>query len=389
MLSHVFYLYCNCWYNAFMDKQEVKKPQMSQNIENNEFLQSAEWFKFQEAFGRRTFSVSEAGFSANIVEHVLPVVGRYFYVPRGPVTSTKVEEFSISNNQFSNKSQNSNINDQIEYGMRELVDLAKKENAGWIRIEPKTEGILEILRNTVEIDGNSLKIVKAPYDVQPKEVFKIDISKPEDQLLSEMKSKTRYNIGIARKRGVIVKKNDANPRINANQLIANNTNINAFLKLTKEMAERQGIVPHPEEYYRKMFETFPKEMLSLYVAKYDDKIIAANLILFYGDTATYLHGASSNEHRNVMAPFLLQWHAILDAKKKGCKWYDFGGIKTTNNKQQTTNNWEGITKFKLGFSPETEPVVFPGTYDIIVNPRQCALYKGLQKAKMFLKKIRR
>ena len=59
-----------------MDNQGIKKAQMSQNIEKNEFLQSHEWLKFQEDFGRRTFSVEDENFSAKIIEHVLPVVGR-------------------------------------------------------------------------------------------------------------------------------------------------------------------------------------------------------------------------------------------------------------------------------------------------------------------------
>ncbi len=74
---------------------------------------------------------------------------------------------------------------------------------------------------------------------------------------------------------------------------------------------------HPESYYRKMFETIPAEILKLYMAEYENKIIAANIVIHYGNTATYLHGASDNEYRNVMAPYLLQWQAILDAKKAG------------------------------------------------------------------------
>ena len=119
-------------------------------------------------------------------------------------------------------------------------------------------------------------------------------------------------------------------------------------------------------------------MLKIYVAEYDGNIIAANLILFFGDAATYLHGASGNEYRNVMAPYLLQWQAILDAKKAGYLKYDFGGVKMSGG-------WEGITKFKLGFSLNTKPVVFPGSYDIMIAPFRYWIYRGIQKIKSFVK----
>jgi lipid II:glycine glycyltransferase (peptidoglycan interpeptide bridge formation enzyme) len=86
-----------------------------------------------------------------------------------------------------------------------------------------------------------------------------------------------------------------------------------------------------------------------------------------------------------MAPFLLQWQAILDAKEKGCTKYDFGGVNTSTKE----NSWSGITTFKQGFSPRTKPVEFPGTYDIVVNSRAYMIYRGLQLAKSFAVKFRK
>jgi lipid II:glycine glycyltransferase (peptidoglycan interpeptide bridge formation enzyme) len=318
---------------------------MDRNNQNINFLQSKQWRKFQESAGHRTFFVESEGFSASVIEHNLPIVGKYFYCPRGPVI----------------KSQISNLKSKIN----SLIDLAKKENVGWIRIDPENEDTLNSIKKSIDY-----KIEKAPHDMQPKEIFVLDIIKPEEQLLAEMKSKTRYNIKLAQKSGVAIR-------------ITNN--IEEFLKLTKEMATRQGIGTHPDGYYRKMFENLPENMLKLYVAEYEGKIIAANLMLYFGDTATYLHGASSNENRNVMAPYLLQWQAILDAKKAGYKFYDFGGIKTLNI--QTSNDWAGITKFKLGFSPNTQPLEFPGSYDIVINNGKYLGYKLFSLFFGFYRKI--
>jgi len=320
-------------------------------IQENNFLQSAEWLKFQENTGRKTHRIESEGFSAGIIEHKLPIVGRYFYAPRWPSSGFKIQ------------------NSKFKILFSELLEIAKKNNAGWIRIDPEDEIFLELIKKNTDY-----RIAKAPHDMQPKEIFVIDISKSEEELLAEMKSKTRYNIGIAKKNIKVVTSSKGKE--------IGEKYIEEFLRLTKEMAKRQGISTHPEKYYRKMFESLPEDMLKLYCAEYEDRVIAANLVLFFGNTATYLHGASSNDNRNLMAPYLLQWQAILDAKNRGCMFYDFGGISTNN--EPKTMNWHGITKFKLGFSPDTKPVVFPGSYDIVINLWKYRIYRILQKIKSIL-----
>lgn len=332
---------------------------MENNEQNINFLQSGQWRRFQESVGRKTFFIENGGsassadkFSASIVEHSLPIIGKYFYCPRGPII----------------KSQVPNQKSQIDL----LIHLAKENNAGWIRIDSENEEILEIIKNSIDY-----KIIKAPHDMQPKEIFVIDISKSEEELLSEMKPKTRYNINLAKKKDVkIISSKEAKY-------------IGEFLRLTREMAKRNGIISHPEEYYRKMFEVLPEGMLKLYTAEYENKVIAANLMLYYSDTAIYLHGASSNEDRNVMAPYLLQWQAILDAKNAGYEFYDFGGVKIQNTKYkiQDTNTWSGITKFKLGFSPNTSPTVFPGSHDIVINSWKYLGYKLFSALFGFYRKL--
>jgi lipid II:glycine glycyltransferase (peptidoglycan interpeptide bridge formation enzyme) len=371
----------------------------------NEFLQSDEWRKFQESVGRRIFCISGDNFYASIVEHELPVVGKYFYIPKGPICHPELD--SGSNNGLSDKRNfvRSRISARGGSGMTSVIDLAKKEKAGWIRIEPANDDSLNSIKKST-----SYKITKAPHDMQPRELFIIDITKPEDQLLAEMKSKTRYNIKLSHKRGVSVKvisneschpeldsgskKNPQLPqgiRFRVKPGMTNNY-FDRFIELVKVTAKRDGITPHPENYYRKMFETIPGDILKLYVAEYENKIIAANIIIHYGNTATYLHGASDNEFRNVMAPYLLQWQAILDAKKVGLKKYDFGGVCSGSTaldqndlkRSNRYNSWQGITKFKTGFSPETKPVEFPGSYDIVINPMKYNLYRIIQQIKSFL-----
>lgn len=308
------------------------------------FLQSNEWRKFQEAVGRKTFSICDGDFSASLIEHNLPIVGKYLYIPHGPIIS---EQELINKKHF-----------------EKLADLAKKEKAGWIRIEPVNEDILAIIKNTIKN-----KIIKAPHDMQPKETLIIDISKSEEEILAEMKSKTRYNIKLAEKKGIQVK-------------IVENKNVSEFIRLTEVMAKRQGIATHNKEYYEKMLEIIPENIIKIYVAEYDGKVIAANIVVFYGDTAYYLHGASDDKYKNLMAPHLMQWKQIQDARLASCVKYDFCGVKVNNKKGRS---WEGITRFKLGFSPNTKHVEFPGSYDIIINPAKYWLYRIIQKLKSLIK----
>lgn len=345
---------------------------MEKYNKNIVFLQSEVWAKFQEKVGRKTHRIENDDFLASIIEHVLPLVGKYMYCPRGPIV--EIQNFAPG--------LSSGPKSKIQNQLIEFINLAKKENAGWIRIEPANKELLNLIKENI-----SENIVKAPHDMQPRELFVLDVAKPAEQLLAEMKTKTRYNVGIAIKKGVLIDHSQSE-----NGKKEQEKYLHAFLRLTKEMAQRHGITAHPDEYYQKMIEAFPSEMLRIYVAKVDDKIIAANLVLFFGDTVTYLHGASGSLHRNLMAPFSLQWQAILDAKALGYAKYDFGGVKTVISNQQlvtSKNDWEGITTFKLGFSPSTKPVVFPGSYDIIINPRKYWAYRGLQAAKAFAVKLKK
>ncbi len=309
---------------------------IQQNSPDGGFLQSEEWREFQEATGKKTFHIESENFWANIIEHELPIVGRYFYIPRGPIIGEEEQTNS-------------------EQKMEEIIALAKREGAGWIRIDEK----------------NGYDGIKAPHDMQPQEIFIIDLTKSEEQLLAEMKPKTRYNIKLAEKKNVEVLVYDKKTA---------GKNLDKFYSLVEITAERQGVNFHAKEYYEKMLETIPAENLKLYCAEYGGQIVAANIMVFYGDTVTYLHGASDDRSRNVMAPYLLQWRQIQDAKGSGATRYDFGGVKI-NSKE---NKWAGLTRFKLSFSPSTEPIEFSGSYDIVVNPMKYYMYRIIQKVKSYL-----
>jgi len=320
--------------------------------QGKEFLQSENWLAFQGATGKETVSCSLDGFLANGIIQSLPLGGKYLYVPRGPIFG----------------------NDQLLKNIEGLVDQAKKKNAKWIRIEPENE---ESLKKIEEVfDG---KIVRAPRDIQPREIFVMDVTKDEEVLLAQMKSKTRYNIRLAEKHGV---KTFATREEKYKQ---------AFLDLIEATADRKEINPHPKGYYEKFFEIFPSEMCQLFIAEYNGTVLVANILIIFGGRAIYLHGGSGSVHRDVMAPYLLQWKQIQYAKERGCVEYDFGGVKMMNQesgiKNLEKNNWDGITRFKMGFSPETAPIVFPGSYDMILDPMAYRTYTFIRNTRKILSSL--
>jgi lipid II:glycine glycyltransferase (peptidoglycan interpeptide bridge formation enzyme) len=109
----------------------------------------------------------------------------------------------------------------------------------------------------------------------------------------------------------------------------------------------------------------------LYLARHKGDILAGALVAFFGGYATYLHGASSNYKRNLMAPYALHWMIMQQAKQAGFVYYDLYGI----NKKL----WPGVTRFKIGFGGEE--VVYPGAYDIVFKPVNYKIYKTLRFAR--------
>jgi len=324
------------------------------------FLQSPQWARFQEMNGHEVVRTESGAYG---FVHMLPIVGPYLYLPRFP---------------------GGNISD-TEATLKDLILLAQQKKFGWIRVEPETEETLHVCEHVIYSwrENEKIRFIKAPHDMQPREIFLVDISKSEEELLAQMKAKTRYNVRLAEKKGVRI------------FMTREKKYQDIFLTLIEATAKRQNILSHPKSYYEKMIAVFSDEKLMLFVAEYEGAVLAANLVLFAGDTATYLHGGTSDTHREVMAPVLLQWEQIREARHHGCLRYDFGGVSMASsikNQKSMISAWEGITRFKIGFSPGTAPTIFPGCYDIIVDQKRYELYsrlRFLQKSLSVMKKFLR
>ena len=302
----------------------------------SQFLQSSLWSNFQKELGNKVWQigVEESGLEASalVIEKKLPFNLTYLYMPRGPIVANQVKD--------KNK-----LLKLLLKGVRDISIQTEKRAEVFFRFEP--------------LESFELENIRSVKSVQPSNTLLLDLFKTEEELLTEMHQKTRYNIKLAKRKGVVIEK--VNNYLDA---------IDVFEELIEKTSLRDKFTPHTKDYYRKMLKSMGKNV-NLWLAKHEGVVLVANIILNFGDTVTYLHGASSDKHKNLMAPHLLQWEQIKWAKNNGFKIYDFWGISDSDPQ------WAGFTRFKKGFGGNSKN--YPGTFDLVYNQRAYKVYEFIKK----------
>jgi lipid II:glycine glycyltransferase (peptidoglycan interpeptide bridge formation enzyme) len=207
---------------------------------------------------------------------------------------------------------------------------------------------------------------KPPADVQPPDTVVVALD-DDETLLARMHKKTRYNIRLAEKKGVSVEK-------------AGDEALGEWYDLYRQTAERDKISIHSEAYYRDLFGLAPD--LTLWVARYGGQLLAGNIVLLNGKQATYLYGASSNEHRNLMAPYALQWAAMRDARERGATEYDLFGIPPTDD---PVHPMHGLYRFKNGFGGDR--IHRHGAWDFAFRPLLWTLWTRADALRIWYFKV--
>ncbi len=296
-----------------------------------QFLQSWAWGEFQSAYCRRVWRVGleENGrlvAGGQFIEHYLGLGMAYLYSPRGPIGNLPLTE-------------------TINF----LKDKTSTYGELFLRLEPTDTK--HLILNTKHSRINS---------VQPSHTLLLDLTKTEEELLSAMHEKTRYNIRLAERKGLA---------------IDNNINFESVWTLMTETAQRDKIKLHPKKYYDLMLKHVPCQLFSI---NYQNTPLVTGIFIGFDDTFTYVHGASGNQNREMMAPYLLQWQAIKFAKSVGYRYYDFYGINPTNEADLDFRpRWAGITRFKSGFGGFAK--TYPGTFDLPLNPLGYKLFRLIKK----------
>lgn len=281
---------------------------------------------------------------AQILYRSLPQnLGQIAYVPKGPLVDWQDAE-------------------QIEQLQQVLDRAARARGALALTIEP----------NLTDTPKHAASIVKAGFGpgttaIQPRRTLLVDLSASEKEILAAMKSKTRYNIRLSARKGVKVRQGDT-------------ADVEIFNQMIAITSERNEFGVHSPAYYQAAFDNFlPREQVALFIAEYEGEALAALMVFALAPNAWYLHGASSSKHRNLMAPYAVQWAAIRWAKSKGCTTYDLWGIPDADAEtleEQFTERQDGlwgVYRFKRGFGGRLVRTV--GAWDRVYRSLLYRLYR--------------
>lgn len=244
-----------------------------------------------------------------------------------------------------------------ELPSKELIDdlrqIGKEKKLSFIQLEPN-------VASGAVIDGS---LRSSFHPLFTKYTFIIDLTKSEDELLGNMKQKTRYNVRLSEKKGVKFEID------NTDEAFAQ------YLRLTKVTTQRQKFYAHSQDYHKKMWETLhadskdtfdPNKLQAhLLTATFNKKILATWILFTFKDTLYYPYGASSDENREVMASTGIAWAAIKYGKKLGLKKFDMWGAANVPD-PKPDDPYYGFHHFKEGFGAILTE--FVGSYDLVINP---------------------
>jgi peptidoglycan pentaglycine glycine transferase (the first glycine) len=242
----------------------------------------------------------------------------------------------------------------------QILDYARRKKAIFIKVDPDI-----ILGTGFETEGpeDSTQGSKfqrqlqeagwqfSPEQVQFRNTVQIDIGPDIDVLFSKMKSKTRYNVRLAEKKGVNIR-------------IGSKTDLPFLYTMYAETALRDNFIIRERRYYLNVWELFmDNQMAEPLIAEVAGDPIAAVIVIRFAGKAWYVYGMSRDVHREKMPNYLLQWKAILNAKDAGCKVYDFWGAP---NHLTEKDPLLGVFRFKEGFGGQVVRTI--GAWDYALKP---------------------
>ncbi len=303
------------------------------------FLQSWNWGEFQKLFNKKIwrFGIFE---SKELVSVALTIKttakrGSFLLVPHGPVVKLKVESEKLK---------------VLEILLNKLKELSIVEKVDFIRISPVLERSLENDKLFKDF-GFRLR----PLHTHPESSWKLNIEPSEQEIFSQMRKTTRYLIRQAQ--------NNKDIEIFQSKNIKD---LEIFNEIHLEVVKKQKFVPFSLEYFKKEFSAFlPDDQIAIFFAKYQGKIIAASYEIFWSNVGFYHHAALLPEYKKIPVSYLLQWEAIKEAKKRGCKIYDFWGY--IDPVKYPKHPYAGPTLFKMGFGGYKEEYV--KTQDLIISKK--------------------
>ncbi len=318
----------------------LQKIQLSEISEETNLLQTPFWALFKSAFGWHADAFKYDSSTILVLYRKIKGFGWFCYIPHG---------------------------------------LAGLENTDPAELSEQLVPLLEKKPFTVRFDlpwkkplKNPPGLRKAVSDIQVPSTVMLDLRAGEEALLSAMKPKTRYNTKLAQKKGVKIYKGGFD-------------DIESWYNLHRITAERDKISIHSLKYYQEIFRLAEKSdgiSIKIYLAKHEEDLLAGIIVVEHGQRATYLAGASSNEKRNLMPAYALQWKAMQEAAAAGLKEYDMFGIAETDDPKDPMH---GVYRFKTGFGGRI--IHRAGCWDYPVKKIAYNLFRTGEKLRKFYYKV--
>lgn len=334
------------------DDEDAEWDDFVTNHPLGSLLQSVSWARLKSRFGWHSHRVwlkrdgkLVAGAQILIRSAALGLL-RVGYVPHGPLVNWQDDE-------------------QVAILFNQIDHALYNERVGLLKFEPL------VWQN--DIDSASWETLCQRHEclantdtIQPPRTMLIDLQATEDEILTKMKQKTRYNIRLSAKKGVTVRQGTSE-------------DLSEFVRMIHITGERNEFGVHEPEYYQRAYELFAPENAALLIAEYENQPLSAVMVFKCGKKAAYLYGASGNNERQRMPNYAAQWAAILWAKEKGCSTYDLWGVPDYPSDELEANFlsrqdglW-GVYRFKRGFGGELMRTV--GSSDRIYNKWVYKLYQ--------------
>lgn len=272
-------------------------------------LQSPAWGEFRKSMGIDVVRLHDWQLTFHTIPYTPWTIG---YFPKGPLPDKQM--------------------------IHELTTLGIEKKAIFIQLEPN-------------VTQGSVPLKKSHHPLFTKFTFILDLTKSEEELLAAMHPKTRYNIRVAQKHGVVISEDNSEKAFDA------------YLTLSKETINRQGFYAHNKRYHETMWRILRGANIArLFTATFQNQVLAAWIVFVWNDTIYYPYGSSSRLHREVMAPYLLLWEITRWAKNQKLKHFDLWGADPSF----------GFHRFKEGFAPKL--IEFIGSFDLVISPFLYRLY---------------
>ncbi len=329
-----------------------------QSLPNPHFLQSTLWARIKIDNGWTPFNLiwkdgKKIIAGAMVLERNVKILRlfstRILYCPKGPLLDWNQPELA-------------------NFVLRDLENFAKRRKSIFLKIDPDlfVEGneITQINPMVLPFSAgveNNLKNrgwLESKEQVQFRNSIYLSLNDKEEDLLSSMKQKTRYNIRLSERKGVTIRS-------------GTDADFEKLYDLYAQTALRDNFIIRSQDYYLKVWKLFyDQNICEPLIAEFEGQILAAIIVYHYFNKSYYVYGMSSDQNRNLMATYLLQWKAIQSAKQKNVKIYDFWGAP--DEFDESDRMW-GVYKFKLGFGGI--PVKTIGAWDFPVYPSAYKFYQ--------------